>query len=368
MPANLSVTESTMPALLEEVGSPWGEQVTVELVDGPRGRGRRGAGRRVRVRWGDASFEFVAVLKSRSTPKAIENALLEARDAAASSGVPAMLVVPHLDERRLDRLAEESVSGIDLCGNGIVVVPGRLLLRRSGRPNRYPDSQPTRYAYRGATSIVPRVFLCRPVFGSVGAIREAIAERGGSVAPSTVSKALARMVEDVLVERDASRITLVQPDALLDRLRGDFRMPQAQRVVRVQVASGLPGLFARVNEAGERPRLLLSGVSSQDRYAAGLRFDEPVAYCERLSEVRERAGDRWQASERFADLTVMETGDRAAFFDARTDERGVACASPVQAYLELAAGDRRDREMAGEIRAAVLREVEEAMASSRSDR
>jgi len=204
------------------------------------------------------------------------------------------------------------------------------------------------------------MFLCRPEFESVGAIKEAIAGRGGSIALSTVSKALAKMAEDVLIERTGSRIVLVQPESLLDRLREDFRAPRARATVRVKVAGPMSGVFKRANEKRQRPRLVLSGTSSQDRYAAGLRSDELVAYCERFSELRERVGDRWEETERFADLTVVETGERTPFFDSRSDKRGLIHASPVQAYLELAAGDKRDQEMAGEIRTVILREVDEA--------
>ena len=38
-------------------------------------------------------------------------------------------------------------------------------------------------------------------------------------------------------------------------------------------------------------------------------------------------------------------------------------ASPVQAYLELASGDKRDKEMAKDIRTVILRETANAMRS-----
>jgi hypothetical protein len=360
MPSRPSITKDAIPDLLRTLGSPWGDQVELDpSLGASQERGRRGE-LRLRLRWDDQAFEFVVASQSRSTPKAIDQAILEARRLGLASGLPPMIIVPYLDERRLDRLARESVSGIDLSGNGLVIVPGRLLLRRSGCPNQYPDSQPTRYAYRGATSIVPRVFLCQPEFASVGAIQEAIERRGGSIALSTVSKALARMVEDVFVERTESRIGLVQPESLLDRLRDDFQPPRARATIRVKVAGPLAGVFDLANDDRRRPRLVLSGASSQDRYAAGIRSDEPVAFCERLAEIRERIGDRWEETERFADLTVIETKDRNPFFDARVDEEGIAHASPIQAYLELSAGDKRDREMADDIRTLILREVDEA--------
>lgn len=354
------MTKDAIPALVRDLGSPWGAEVDLELVRWESGHGGFRTDFRVRLRWCDQTYEFAAESKSRSTPRTIDQAVLQAQRASQSSGLLPMIIVPYLDDRRLDRLAEDAVSGIDLSGNGIAIVPGRLLLRRSGRPNRYPESQPAKYAYRGATSIVPRVFLCQPEFGSVNAIRDAIAVRGGAVALSTISKALARMVEDVLIERDESRIALVQPEALLDRLRDSFRTPIPRDTTRVKIKGPMAELFKRANQERPRSQLVLSGPSSHDRYTAGLRSDELVAYCESLRDLRVRVGDRWEETERFAELTVVETNDRAPFFDARTDADGLTYASPLQAYLELAEGDKRDKEIASEIRTKVLLEVEKA--------
>lgn len=355
-----AITEEAIPALLEELGSPWGSAVTLDLTPwAPSGAAKGRPDYRVRLRWADQRFDFAAECKSRSTPRAIDEAVVQARRVGETTGLPPMIIVPYLDDRRLNRLVEEAVSGIDLSGNGIAIVPGRLLLRQSGRPNRYPESHPTKYAYRGATSIVPRVFLCRRRFESVSAIKDAIEARGGSVALSTVSKALARMAEDVLIERAGSRTTLVQPDALLDKLRDSFRTPATRAMVRVRIKGALTDLFKRVNGTRKRPRLILSGSSSRDRYAAGRRSGERIAYCEHLREVRDRAADCWEeGTERFADLTIIETSDRTPFFDARHDRTGLAYASPVQAYLELAAGAKKDRETADAVRELILGELE----------
>jgi hypothetical protein len=355
-----SITEDAIPDLLRDLGSPWGDQLQLEIIPFESSNGGPSADYRVRLRWDEETYEFVAECKSRSTPKAIDQAIFQAQRFSASTGLPPMIIVPYLDERRLDRLADEAVSGIDLSGNGIAIVPGKILLRRSGQPNRYPESQPMKYAYRGATSVVPRVFLCQPEFESVSAIKDAIAARGGSVALSTVSKALARMTEDVLIERSESRIAIVQPDLLLDKLRDDFQTPSTRTTVRVKIAGPIAAFFKRANASCKRTQLVLSGASSQDRYSAGMRTDDRIAYCERLSELRQRVGDQWDETERFADLTVVETSDRAPFFDARTDKSGLVYSSPIQAYLELAAGDKREQEMAGEIRAVILREVDAA--------
>lgn len=302
-------------------------------------------------------YEFVAEAKGRCAPSIFEGALQQAKRWSIAVGLPPMVVIPYLDDRRLDRLAEEGVSGLDLSGNGIVIVPGQLLLRRSGNRNRHPESQPMRFAYRGATSIVPRVFLCQRRFDSVNEIKQEIESRGGKVALSTVSKALARMADDVLIERTGQQIALLQPDALLEKLAENYRPPKRIEAARIKSSLSIQELFERANRKRRTPRLVLSGASSQDRYAAGLRTDEPVAYCDDLAAVRAAIGSAWRESERFADLTIVETDDRTPFFDSRPDPSGAILASPVQSYLELAAGDKRDREIAQSIRERILRDL-----------
>lgn len=357
MRAQEPITKDAIPALLESLGSPWGRQLELDLTRWKPINGELQPDYRVRVCWADQSYEFVAESKSRSTPKTIDQAVLQAQRFSEATGLLPMIIVPYLDERQLDRLADEGISGIDLSGNGIVIVPGRLLLRRSGRPNRYPDSQPTKYAYRGATSLVPRVFLCQREYSSVTAIKDEIEERGGSVALSTVSKALTRMLEDVVIERTDSRIALLQPDVILEKLSQNFQMPALRRTIGVKATEPIARFFKRANRDRDRPRLVLSGASSQDRYAAGIRSDERIAYCDNIEHLRLCVG-RWEESERFAELRIAETSDRTLFFDARIDRSGIAYSSPIQAYLELSAGDKRDREMANDIRESILRDIQ----------
>lgn len=81
-------------------------------------------------------------------------------------------------------------------------------------------------------------------------------------------------------------------------------------------------------------------------------------YADDLDELKRRVGEAWKPADRFANLQVVETRDPAPLFDARTDDDGVVFASPVQAYLELAAeGDKRDAEMADQVRARILRDL-----------
>lgn len=365
MPFTENVTsEAAIPEIIAGLDPIFGRQVAIEAVPA-RGRGMPGraavADLLVCVAWAGERFEFAVEAKTRSTPRVLEEALRQARRWASESGRLPMVIVPFLSEERIERLAEEGVSGIDLCGNGLVLVPGRIMLRRSGQPNRYPESRPARFAYRGATSQVPRAFLRRAEYSSVGQIRDEIKAAGGGVALSTVSKALARMADDVIIDRTDSRIVLIQPDKLLDALAESFTPPKPERTAQVKSPLSLDELFRRVDETGRSeagPRIVLSGASSQDRYGAGIRSDAPVIYAEDLGDLRRRLGDAWRTVDRFAEFTVVETRDATPFFDARRSESGVTFASPVQTYLELSAsGEKRDLEMAQQVRSRILRDL-----------
>ncbi len=95
-------TEDAIPDFLRELSSPWGDQTELELIPCSSGDGGPLADYRVRLGWGDQTLEFVAACKSRSTPKAIDEALFQVQRFSRSSGLAPMIIVPSLDERRLE--------------------------------------------------------------------------------------------------------------------------------------------------------------------------------------------------------------------------------------------------------------------------
>ena len=59
-------------------------------------------------------------------------------------------------------------------------------------------------------------------------------------------------------------------------------------------------------------------------------------------------GRDFDETERFANIQLLETQDDTVYFDLRRDQAGLA-ASPIQTYLELVSGDKRDRETAEQV-------------------
>jgi hypothetical protein len=52
----------------------------------------------------------------------------------------------------------------------------------------------------------------------------------------------------------------------------------------------------------------------------------------------------------FANLRLLQTDDQLVYFDARPN----LASSPIQAFLEMASGDKRQKDVAQRIRSAIL--------------
>lgn len=300
--------------------------------------------------WESDTFDFLVEIKSRSRPAAFEAAIQRANSAAQGLGSYPMIILPFLSQQQLDELVERNVSGVDLSGNGVITIPNRVLVYRTGMKNRYPESPPTRYAYRGATSLVTRAFLCRAAFSSLADIDAEIRKRGGKVATSTISKALARMEDDLVVERSGGRIRLLQPDKLLDNLVADYRPPRIRRKTSVQCLRPVSELLKNVSQ---EISLVLSGKSSIDGYAVMGRDEIPVVYTNDIDRLLSGWGRDAKESERFADLELIETDDPTVYFDQRL-RNGLPYASPIQSYVECRTGDKREKEVAAQVRSVIV--------------
>lgn len=304
----------------------------------------------VDVSWDSQTYRFAAEFKARSTPKAFREAVQQAQQwALALSRLP-LIVLPHLGPKQLEELQQSKVSGIDLSGNGVVVVPKKLLVYRTGNPNRFPDSLPTKYAYRGTTSLVARAFLCRPRYDALADIADEVQRRGAAVAISTVSKALKRMEEDVVVERVSGKIQLLQADKLLQLLADNYRPPQVWSKATFSTKLAMNELLALPTSEA---RMALSGKSSIAAYAVMGRDEHPVLFTDNIGRLRQAWGDRVQETSRFIDFELRETNDPTVYFDVRWHQ-GLPYASPIQVFLECSSGDKREKETARQVRDFIL--------------
>jgi hypothetical protein len=100
--------------------------------------------------------------------------------------------------------------------------------------------------------------------------------------------------------------------------------------------------------------LVATGLSSIGRYATMQREDILSLYCPDAKRVQSLLEGR--EADRFPNVELMETDEQPLYFDAR-QQAGFYWASPVQTYLELMRGDKRDRETAEQVKDTILRGV-----------
>jgi hypothetical protein len=97
--------------------------------------------------------------------------------------------------------------------------------------------------------------------------------------------------------------------------------------------------------------IMASGISSVSQYTVMQRGEVLSAYCPNLEMLLERLPGN--PSDRFPNLELIETEDEPVYFDAR-EQDGFWWSSPVQVYLELSTGDKRDRETAEQIKSFLI--------------
>jgi hypothetical protein len=331
------------------------------MEDQPDAGGNRRLDTFVDASWRDSTARFAVECKSLSTPKAFQDALHLLKTLPLRKGCSPLLFLPFLSEHQLQVLEQEEISGIDMCGNGVVVVPGIFAVFRSGGKNRFSSSAPIKNIYRKNSSMVGRVFLVQPSYNAVQEIRDGINRRNPLVnrwdkkpmSLSTVSKALKTLEEDLIITRKDT-IRLLQPDKLLEKLEQNYTPPTSKERIRLKVTEDrgtIRELLVKISQTLNLP-LVASGISSLGQYAVMQRGDILSVYCPRLEMLLERLSGN--QTDRFPNLQLIETEDETVYFDTR-QEGDFWWASPVQVYLELMAGDKRDRETAEQVKSLLLK-------------
>jgi hypothetical protein len=173
---------------------------------------------------------------------------------------------------------------------------------------------------------------------------------------STVSKALKTLEEDLIVARNGG-IRLLQAEKLLDKLSENYEPPLAARRVQLKIQEKpemIRKLLAQISQKTGLP-VTATGTSSVSRYTVMQRGDLLSVYCPTMEPML--AELPVSKSDRFPNLELMEVEDVTVYFDAQ-EEEGFFWASPVQVYLELMAGDKRDQETAKLLKPSIVKALE----------
>lgn len=319
----------------------------------------------IEASWHDRIVKFGVECKSISTPKVFQEALSLLKSVLLPNGYKPMLFVPFLSELQLQELERAGVSGIDLVGNG-VVVHSAFVVFRTGARNRFSSSARIKNIYRRNSSMVARVFLAHPVYDTVQEIGTEINQRNmlvqrwdkKTMSLSTVSKALSTLEQDLIVERK-DKIRLLQPDKLLEKLSANYEPPKIKNRVCIRIVETLDTINKLILKQSQELELpvVSTGTSAVTQFAVMQRGEMLSVYCPRLEALLDRL--HGNQSDRFPNLELIETEDETAYFDSKR-VGDFWSASPVQSYLELMAGDKRDRETAEQVKSYILMNLQKA--------
>lgn len=294
------------------------------------------------------SYDFAVEYKSTGGMANLRVAILTAQaNAYANKGLLPLVLMPFLREEALDELVRQQVSGLDLSGNGVLYVPGVWFGYRTGGKNQFPSTLPKSSPYRGEQSIVGRALLTQNEFATQSALVQYLTEF--TVTNSTVSKVLSAMAEDLIV-RKKPRITLERPDVLLDRLTENYRPPKTRKVQRIRF--DLTDDVKAKMAANMWDTKVRYAIESPDQYtvapSSGTMLQILTNDWERLMK-----DIPYQSDERFANVELTEIDARFPFFG-RELINGLWYTSPLQAYLTLSLGGKRERQIAETLRASLL--------------
>ncbi len=315
------------------------------------------------INWKDKSYKFIVEVKRQATPKIIEEIISRKQSVAYLDylyDVPPtkqdekyyyLLIAPYLNEEKLESLASAEISGIDLSGNGLVIVPDELFVYRFGEKNKFPSNAPIKNVYRGTSSIIPRVFFAQPEFQSVTEVLEEITTRSGKTTIATVSKVLKTLEEELLISRKEG-VRLMDGRSLLKNLRENFQRPTIEKKI-IGKTEDLDNTLIQLSENSAENKILYA-IDKPRRYAVmGSDSSATKVYTENISS--SLLESNFSETSRFPNLEIIQTSDPTVYFDRRYEMASAAYyTSPLQVYLELANGGKREKETAEQIEEGLL--------------
>lgn len=313
----------------------------------------------LKIDFGGALFTVYGEVKTQMTPRILEQVgTWLARLKHPSSVGSYALICPYLSPRSQKYCQENEIDFIDLCGNILLRIPGKLLIERLNRPNIFREKQLLRDPFRGASSRVVRVLLqysnrkwtVTEIDDELKRESERQKRREAfRLSIATISKTVRSLEEELLVRREKRAIIVPEPRQLLFRWaekysQGFKQMRRGMRTTKnpfgFDVRSSVNGLRSRLDKldfvmTGTSAAGLVAPFATVDRIDLLLLQDIPLELIGALDIERSVGPD-------FAFLKPYDIG--VAMY--QTDVDGVNIASNTQIYLDCYARGGRDGKQA----------------------
>lgn len=293
-------------------------------------------------------YNFTVKAKAATSLRYIQETIAVMKSRKAKKKENLMLLIPYINKNITEILIDSKINAIDLNGNYFIQTDDLTAIRLD-RKNRYKQSAPIKKIFSQNSSIVSRLFLNQKKgYSQVNEVYDEINKLGGGINLPTVSKVIKRLDEELIIKKDRSGIELLQPEKLLEMLNSEYSSPKIISEVKLNLPIDIRDFekgFIKLTGCRDWVR---TGVSSAEYYAATSLSDVVSVYIDDLNKV-EAVLQKYE-NERFFNCIIYETTSNFVYFN-----RNKFWSSRVQAFLELSQLDKREKELAREIKKGILK-------------
>ena len=300
------------------------------------------------------SYALVVEVKSNGAPRFVRSGVYQLESCVArlrqsgeaDSGrrfIP-MLVSPYLSPESRAICTDHDVAYLDLAGNARLAFD-TVYIERTVVDKPRSETRALRSIFTPKSAAILRVLLHDPdrAWRVAGIAAQANASYGHV---SNVRKAL--LEREWLEVRDDGAV-LIQPDALLQTWRENYRRPAGRSITGYTHLHGKQleeRLRGKLNPYQERPRGICSLHSAAQWLAPFGRSGTQTFYADEPGAEMLKEALKLTPAARGANVVVHVPTDESLFDDVSEPAPNVFCTSPIVTYLDLWNGSDRDREAA----------------------
>ena len=260
------------------------------------------------------------------------------------------LYVPFLSEKVVERLKDTSASGIDMNGNYYIVSP-ELVAIRLDKKNKFKEKRTIKEFYSRNSSIVARYLLKQKnVNNNLSFIENNISSLGFTLSLGTISKVLKSLEEDSMITRNDNQISVIQPGMLLDKLVKRYKKPEVLEKIYLRLSEDRNEARDVINQIIGNNNWIWTGESSAELYTSTTPSNKFYIYSLSNYSPNDLIGN--YIDNKFYNYVIYYIKDRYVFFDSYNNY-----ASNIQTFIELSHLDKREKEIAEDIKRDIINEL-----------
>ena len=300
------------------------------------------------------NFNFAVEWKASGQASAAAMAIQSVRRFVGKSRKPyiPLVAVPFLGEVGRKMCAEAEVCWLDLSGNAHLVAPG-LRVSIEGKPNQFKAVGRPRSVFAPKSARIARWLLIEPE----RAFSQRELAKASGLDEGFTSRIVRQLEAQRLVSRDpAGAVKVADFDALLEAWRETYDFSK-HHIVRGHIAArSSDEILRRVSAQLKRSQMLhaATGLAGAWLCSGFAGFRLVVVYVAEPpgKEVCQEMG--FHEMERGENVWLVQPND-AGVFHGSAEREGIACAHPVQIYLDLKSQPERSAEAADALRKTLLK-------------